>query len=117
VDHFDCIWARLLDVPASLGARRSVRAGQAVVEVIDPLSYAAGRWSVELGPDGAEVAATTASADVTLPVTALSAAYFGGRSLRRLQEAGWLDEGAAGGIDRLDGLLSTPTAPWSPTTY
>ena len=117
VDHFDCIWARLLDVPASLGARRSVRAGQAVVEVIDPLSYAAGRWSVELGPDGAEVAATTAPADVTLPVTALSAAYFGGRSLRRLQEAGWLDEGAAGGIDRLDGLLSTPTAPWSPTTY
>jgi predicted acetyltransferase len=117
VDHFDCIWARLLDVPASLGARRSVRPGHAVVEVIDPLSYAAGRWSVELGPDGAEVAATTASADVTLPVTALSAAYFGGRSLRRLHEAGWLDEGASGGLDRLDALLSTPTAPWSPTTY
>lgn len=117
VDHFDCIWARLLDVPASLGARRSVRPGQAVVEVIDPLGHAAGRWSLDIGPDGADVADTTASADVTLPVTALSAAYFGGRSLRRLQEAGWLDEDTAGGVDRLDGLLSTPTAPWSPTTY
>ena len=117
VDRFDCIWARLLDVPASLGARRSVRPGQAVVEVIDPLGHAAGRWSLELGPDGAEVVATTASSDVTLPVNALSAAYFGGRSLRRLHEAGWLDEDASGGVDRLDSILSTPTAPWSPTTY
>lgn len=117
VDHFDCIWARILDVPHSLRARRSVRPGKAVVEVTDPLGHAAGRWSLELGPDGADVASTTEAADLTLPVTALSAAYFGGRSLRRLHEAGWVDEEAPGGIDRVDGLLSTPTAPWSPTTY
>jgi len=117
VDHFDCIWARVLDLPVALGARRSVRAGRAVVEVVDPLGHAGGRWSLELGPDGADVAATAESADVTLPVAALGAAYFGGRSVRRLHEAGWLGEEAPGGVDRLDGLLSTPTAPWSPTTY
>jgi predicted acetyltransferase len=117
VDHFDCIWARILDLPGTLGQRRAASAGRSVVEVVDPLGHAAGRWELELGPDGADVSRTTAEAEVTLPVSALSAAYLGGRSLRRLHEAGWADEGTSGGIDRLDALLSTPTAPWSPTTY
>ena len=88
-----------------------------MVEVVDPAGYAAGRWQLDLGPDGAEVTTTSATADVTLPVGALGAAYLGGRSVRRLHEAGWVDEETPGGVDRLDALLATPTAPWSPTTY
>jgi predicted acetyltransferase len=117
LDRFDCIWARILDVPTALGARRATRAGRSVVDVVDPQGHAAGTWSLELGPDGAEVGRSTARPDVTLPITALSAAYLGGRSVQRLHEAGWLDEGTPGGVARLDALLSTPTAPWSPTTY
>ncbi len=117
IDRFDCIWARILDVPATFGERRSSRAGGAVVEVVDPLGHTSGRWQLDLGPDGAEVTTTSATADVTLPVGALGATYLGGRSVQRLREAGWVDEGTAGGVARLDALLSTPTAPWSPTTY
>jgi len=117
VDRFDCIWARILDVPGTLGQRRATQASGAVVEVVDPFGHAAGRWQLDLGPDGAEVTATTATADLVLPVGALSAAYLGGRSVRRLHEAGWVDEGSSGGVERVDALLSTPTAPWSPTTY
>lgn len=117
VDRFDCIWARILDVPGTFGQRRSSRAGATVVEVVDPAGYAAGRWRLDLGPDGAEVTTTSASADVTLPVGALGATYLGGRSMRRLHEAGWVEEDTPGAVDRLDALLSTPTAPWSPTTY
>jgi predicted acetyltransferase len=117
VDLFDCIWARLLDVPAALGARRSLRPDQVVAEVDDPQGYAAGRWSIELGPDGAEVKPSDAEADVVLSASALGAACLGGRSVRRLHEAGWVDERAPRGVDRLDALLTTPTAPWSPTTY
>jgi len=117
VDHFDCIWARILDVPSSLSRRRATHAGGAVVEVVDSMGHAAGRWQLDLSPDGAEVVTTSATADVTLPVSALGAAYLGGRSVRRLHEAGWLDEESAGGVDRLDALLATPTAPWSPTTF
>lgn len=84
---------------------------------VDPLGHAAGRWQLDLGLDGAEVVTTSATADVTLPASALGAAYLGGTSVRRLHEAGWLDEESAGGVDRLDALLTTPTAPWSPTTY
>ncbi len=116
-DLFDCIWARLLDVPAALEARRAVVSDRLVVDVTDPQGFTAGTWSVELGPDGAEVKASDELADLTLPVAALGAAYLGGRSVRRLFEGGWLDEHTAGSVDRLDALLSTPTAPWSPTTY
>jgi predicted acetyltransferase len=117
VDWFDCIWARVLDLPGALGACRSLRADRVVIEVDDPLGHAAGVWSVELGPDGAEVKPSDGPAEVTLPIGALSAVFLGGRSVRRLFEAGWLDERVAGAVDRLDALLTTPTAPWSPTTY
>jgi len=117
IDLFDCIWARLLDLPSALGARRSLRADRVVAEVSDPQGFTDGRWSIELGPDGAEVKPSDESADVALSVRALSAAFLGGRSVRRLHEAGWVDEASSGGVDRLDALLSTPTAPWSMTTY
>jgi predicted acetyltransferase len=117
IDLFDCIWARLLDLPAALGARRSPRADRMVAEVTDAQGFTNGRWSIELGPDGSEVKPSDETADVALPVLALSAAFLGGRSVRRLHEAGWVDEASTGGVDRLDALLSTPTAPWSSTTY
>ena len=117
VDLFDCIWARLLDVPAALGARRSLVADRVVVEVADPLGLAAGRWSIELGPDGAEVKPSDEATEVALDAGALGAAFLGGRSVRRMHEAGLIQERRSGAVDRLDGLLTTPTAPWSPTTY
>ena len=117
VDHFDCIWARLIDVPGAVGARRSQRADRVVVEVSDPQGFAGGRWSIELGPDGSEVKPSDAEPDVALSASALGASFLGGRSVRRLHEAGWVSEEATGGVDRLDALLTSPTAPWSPTTY
>lgn len=117
LDTFDCIWARLLDVPRVLANRRAPLAGCAVLDVIDDLGFASGRWALDVAPDGAEVTATDAPADVRLPVGALSAACLGGRSLTQLHEAGWLDEERPGGVARLDALLRSPTAPWSPTTY
>ena len=118
VDQFDCIWAR--------GARRP-RACSAP----DGRRWRDERWSrwwtrwatrrvagrSSCGPDGSTVERTDADADVTLPVGALGAACLGGRSVRRLLEAGWVDEERPGGVDRLDALLTTPTLPWSPTTY
>lgn len=117
LDRFDCIWARVLDVPGLFEARRSPLAGRVVVEVADDLGYAAGRWRLELGPDGATVSSTTETAAVTLPVASLGALAFGGTSARRLAGAGLLDEGEAGGVERLDALLRSSPAPWSPTTY
>jgi predicted acetyltransferase len=117
VDRSDSIWARVLDVPRVLGERRSALPGRAVIEVVDDLGYASGRWSVALAPDGAEVQATTDRADVRLPVHALGAAVFGGHGIARLHAAGWLDEEAPGGVARVDALLRTDAAPWCPTSF
>lgn len=117
LDHSDCIWARILHVPAALGARCAEQGAAVVIEVADDAGFATGRWHLDLAPEGAEVRSTTASADVVLPVSALGALCLGGRSAQRLHEAGWLDEEASGGVARLDRALRTATAPWSPTTY
>lgn len=116
-NRFDCIWSRILDLPATFAAYRTVDARQAVVEVVDDLGFATGRWRFELGPDGSQAVLTTDTADVRLPIGALGAAHLGGTAVGRLHEAGWIDEESPGGVSRLSSLLATPTAPWSPTTY
>ncbi len=117
LDRSDSLWARILSVPDALSARRATRADSVVVEVVDALDLASGRWAVELGPDGADVTATTESADVRLPVAALSAAYLGGTSVVRLHQTGHVDEESVGGVARLGALLSSPLAPWLPTHF
>jgi len=117
VDRFDCIWARVLDVPRVLGARRSAAPGRVVVDVHDDLGYAAGRWSLDLGPDGADVSTTTDVAEVHLTASELGALAFGGTSARRLQQAGGLAGSEPAAVARLDQLLRASPAPWAPTTF
>ena len=88
-----------------------------MLEVVDPLGYAAGRWSIELGPDGGSATATDAEPDVTLSASALGATLLGGHTLARLAQAGHVDEGRPGGVDRATALLQTPTAPWCPVGF
>lgn len=113
----DHLWLRVLDLPAAVGARRSEVPGEAVLEVVDPLGYAEGRWRVEIGPDGASVTPTTADADVRLPVGSLGAALLGGHTLGRLARAGRVEESRPGGLARAGALLATPTLPWSPLEF
>jgi predicted acetyltransferase len=111
----DCVWLRILDVPAVFAARRAPIEGRAVLEVVDPMGYAAGRWSVELGPDGGRATPTTESADLTLSASALAAAFLGGPTLARLAAAGLVDD--HGGLSRASALLQTPMAPWCPVGF
>jgi predicted acetyltransferase len=117
LDRFDCIWARVVDVPRVLEARRAPLPGAVVLDVVDDLGYASGRWSVELGPDGAQVSPTTGSPDVRLPVGVLGALCLGGTPATRLHAAGWFDEERPGAVAHLDALLTSPVAPWAPTTF
>jgi len=116
-DRFDCIWSRILDLPATFAAFRTVVPRRAAVEIVDDLGFTTGRWRIELGPEGGEAVRTEEPADVRLGIGALSAAHLGGASVGRLHQAGWIDEAAPGGVARLGALLATPSAPWSPTHY
>jgi predicted acetyltransferase len=116
-DRSDHIWARILDVPAALGARCYGSEGSLTLEVVDPLGFAAGRFLLEGGPDGASCRRTDRPTDLVVPVTALGAAYLGGTPWSRLAAAGWVDQARPGALDRATALFATPRAPWCATSF
>ena len=52
-DRSDFLWVRPLDVPALLSARRYPVERRVVLEVVDDMGYANGRFALDGGPDGA----------------------------------------------------------------
>ena len=113
----DFLWVRLLDVPAALAARSYGTAGRLVLDVTDPLGFAGGRFALDASPDGATCASTDETADLTIPVRTLGAAFLGGMRLSTLHAAGWLDEHTAGAVARGDAILAGGVAPWCNTWF
>jgi len=116
-DVSDHTWLRVLDAPAALAGRRYATAARLVIEIDDPLGFSSGRLRLDGGPDGATVAATTATPDLRTTVGALGAAYLGGHSWGRLADAGWVEEGTAGALGRATAMFSTPRAPWGAVIF
>jgi predicted acetyltransferase len=112
VNRSDHLWVRVLDVPAALTARRYAADGSLVLEVVDPLGHAAGRFALEGGPNGATCAATDAEPDLVVPVAALGAAYLGGTGWGRLAALGWVDERRDGATGQAAAMFGSPRAPW-----
>jgi predicted acetyltransferase len=113
----DFLWVRLLDVAGALEARSYDSSGRVVLEVTDPLGIAAGRYLLEISPDGASCKRTDESAEVTIPVRALGAAYLGGTRLSQLHASGWLDEERAGAVRTADLMLAGALTPWCNTWF
>ncbi|NJP68805.1 GNAT family N-acetyltransferase [Streptomyces spiramenti] len=113
----DFLWIRPLDVPAMLRSRGYAVEGELVLEVADPLGFAAGRFLLTAGPDGAECGPTAREADLTLDAAALGTLYLGDRPASRLLALGRLAEGTPGAARRADLLLSTPRRAWTPDIF
>lgn len=126
-EEHDHLWARILDVPAALEARRYGAPGRIVLEVTDPQEFAAGRWLLEVAADGAATvtrldptgAAGTAGAGapdadgtVALGVRELSSIYLGGVSATVLARAGRLTELTEGAAEHLEKMFRSPVVPW-----
>jgi predicted acetyltransferase len=117
-DIGDGMWVRLMDVTRALGARTYEREGKIVLEVVDG-EAPGGRTRVELeaGPSGATCAETDRAADLTLDVSALSAAYLGGVSLRQAAMTSEVEEHRAGALADADALFRTLDEPWTSTFF
>jgi len=114
----DGLWARLLDLPAALAARRYTTEDHLVLEVIDRLRPRnQGRFSLDGAPDGASCRPTRADPDLTLEVAALGAAYLGGARFTTLVRAGRALERTPGAARRADLLFSSDPAPWCTTMF
>jgi predicted acetyltransferase len=117
-DVGDGMWVRLFDVARALEVRTYEREASVVLEVVDP-EAAGGRTRValEAAPAGASARPTKKSADLTLHVSALGAAYLGGTPLSRAVIATGADEHTAGALATTDALLRTLEPPWCSTFF
>jgi predicted acetyltransferase len=115
----DDTWVRLLDVPAALSARGYATPGSVVLEVVDDSvgGYAAGRYLLDAGPDGASCTRTDRSSDLRLPQRVLASTYLGDRSVRELAVGGGVDELTPGALRHFDAMLATPSRPWNATGF
>lgn len=116
-ERSDHVWARILDVPAALSARRYATSARLVLEVDDPLGFAGGRFALEGGPDGATCKTTTEEPDLRIPAKALGSAYLGGYPWARLHAAGWVDETRPGAVESATAMFATPRSPWCAMTF
>jgi predicted acetyltransferase len=115
----DFLWARLVDVPAALAARRYSIEGRLVLEVRDAFCpWNEGRYVLEGGPDGATCERTSSdTADLTLTSNELGAAYLGGTGLGALARAGRIDEHSDGAVRRAHAMFLHDPAPWCGTYF
>lgn len=113
----DFIWIRILRTAAALAGRRYEDAGHLVIEVVDDLALASGRFELEADGQAATCSPTTKAPDLEMPVSSLGAAYLGGTSWERLHVAGRVTEHTAGAIATADRLFRVRTAPWCTTWF
>ncbi|MGW8484203.1 GNAT family N-acetyltransferase [Microbacterium sp. NPDC055903] len=105
-------WLRILDVVDALGGRTYRAPLDLVLQIDDPLGFAAGSWRVVADAEGRATvsAADGEPADAVLDVVTLSALFAGGVSAARLRAAGRLQ--ASGDVAAaLDDAFRTAEAP------
>lgn len=107
-------WVRLLDVDGALGARTFGHSSTSVrIEVRDPMfADNCGVW--EISADGAVRVGN--SADVSVDIATVSAAYLGAVSWRDLATIGAVNADRAT-LERLDALFAVRPAPFCGTGY
>lgn len=113
----DWVWIRVLDPVRAFEARGWVGEGALVLDVEDPLGFAAGRFHLAVGGGAASVSRTDAAADLVLDADALGSLYLGGVDPVLLVAAGQLRELVPGAAVRARALLA-PVAPvWGITHF
>ncbi|MEY2436203.1 MAG: hypothetical protein QOF97_1039 [Acidimicrobiaceae bacterium] len=117
IDRSDHMWVRLLDVPAALQARAYSTPVSVVLDVIDNVGPAGGRFALDTDLAGAACAPTDAGADLRLGLDALGAAYLGGTRLWKFAAAGQIEELTPGSLAALDRAMQTTRAPWATTNF
>ena len=115
--RYDFVWVRILDVGVALSERRYAVDGRLVIEVVDTLGFAGGRFALEGGPEGATCRPTEDTAELSMPVDVLGSLYCGGISARVLHDTGGIDEHRRGAVSRADVMFRSPTVPWCATWF
>ena len=107
----DCLWLRLVDLPAAVAERAHTGDLDVVVEVRDEiLTEQAGTWRWTARDGVGELTRTDDRPDLTLDIGDLGAVWLGGQSLAARAAAGYVT-GEPGAVAALDAALRTPIGP------
>jgi predicted acetyltransferase len=114
----DALYLRLVDVPAALRSRTYAAPVDVVLDVTDPLCpWNEGRWHLVADGDAVSCEATDRSADMSMSVTELGAAYLGGTPLGDLAVAGRVTEYRHGAVRSTSTAFLSSPAPWCPVIF
>ncbi len=115
---FDALMARPVDVGAALAGRGYRGDGRVLLGVRDaflPVNDGVYELRVEAGRAVCE--RTSADPELSCPVNAVGAVYFGGATWTELANAGMVREHQPGASVAADALFSSPVAPWAPYAF
>jgi len=114
----DFFWTRLLDIPASLGARTYRADAELVLDVHDQLfADNSGRYALRIDGGVGECETTSAPANLKLSVVELGSLYLGGARASDLARAGRIRELTDGALEKADAAFSSVPLPWSATWF
>jgi GNAT superfamily N-acetyltransferase len=114
INPVDSLWVRLVDLPESVAARGYEADCDVVVEVADTSApWNAGRWRIRVKDGTGEATRTDDDAEVSLPVTALGAAYLGGANLAEMHRGGVIAEHRPGAVRDLWQAFRTAVGPYA----
>jgi predicted acetyltransferase len=107
----DGLWVRVLDVPATLAARRYAAEVDVVLDVHDPFLESGGTFRLRGGPDGATCEPVTGAADVEITIRALGSLLLGGHRAGTLARSGLLTATGADVLRRIDTAFTAEREP------
>jgi predicted acetyltransferase len=120
-ENQDGTYARLVDVPHALEARRYLADIDVTIRVEDPLlTYNNGTIRLEAGRDGAAVTRVTRGRrrpDLAMNVRDLSAIYLGGTPLAALARAGLVIERTKGAATAMGAAFAWSQSPFCPDFF
>jgi predicted acetyltransferase len=109
----DGLWVRLVDVAASLEARRYSLDGRVVLGVDDPFRpQTSGCYELIVQDGQAECRPSGTDPEIHCDVAALGAVYLGGSSFRQLSRAQQVREIEEGALAKADAMFAWDPSPW-----
>jgi predicted acetyltransferase len=110
----DSLWVRLVDLAGAIAARGYEGVCDVLAEVTDSSApWNAGTWRIRVKDGVGEAVRSDDVAEVSLPVSALGAAYLGGANLSEMARAGVVAERRPGAVSELWGAFRTDVGPYA----
>jgi predicted acetyltransferase len=114
----DGTYARLIDVPRALEARRYLSDLDVIIEVQDSLlTRNNGSIRLQAGSEGASVTASRRRPDLIMNIRELSAIYLGGTPLAALTRAGLVTESKKGAAHATGAAFAWSQPPFCPDSF